>query len=71
VADGSVKGEHAPTWKNKLREAFIWKVLGIWPELPHGGGNYHAVADRVMRRLNFEDVKIDAHDLFDAQAVRE
>jgi SAM-dependent methyltransferase len=53
VADGSVEGEHAPTWKNKLREVFIWKVLGISPELLHGGGNYYAVADRVMEAPSF------------------
>lgn len=46
VAEGSMDGAHPPSWKNKLRAAFIKKVLGIEPELLLGGGNYFVVADR-------------------------
>ncbi len=46
VAEGSVEGEHPPTWKNRLRRIFIQKVLGIAPEILLGGGNYFIVADR-------------------------
>jgi SAM-dependent methyltransferase len=46
VAEGSVEGDHAPTWKNRLRALFIRKVLGLAPEILLGGGNYFVVADR-------------------------
>lgn len=47
VRDGTVEGNHPPTWMNKLRALFIRKVLGIDPELLLGGANYFVVADRV------------------------
>jgi SAM-dependent methyltransferase len=47
VAEGTMTGNHLPTWKNRLRAYFIRKVLGLEPEVLHGGGNYYAVADRV------------------------
>jgi SAM-dependent methyltransferase len=46
ASEGTVTGNHPPTWKNRLRALFIRKVLGIDPEKLHGGGNYFVVADR-------------------------
>ena len=47
AAEGTVTGHHPATWKNRLRARLIRRVLGIDPELLHGGGNYYVVADRV------------------------
>lgn len=47
VAEGSVDGRHPNTWKRKLREIFIRRVLGLPTELITGGGNYFAVADKI------------------------
>lgn len=46
VHEGTLEGQHPPTWKNRLRAWFIRKVLGIDPELLLGGGNYFVVADK-------------------------
>jgi len=47
VGDGTVDGNHVPTWKNRLRAYFIDKVLAVDPDMILGGGNYYVVADRV------------------------
>ena len=47
ASEGTVTGNHPPTWQNRLRALFIRKVLGIEPERLLGGGNYYVVADRV------------------------
>lgn len=49
VAEGSVEGEHPPTWKNRLRALFIRTVLGLRPEVLLGGANYFIVADRICK----------------------
>lgn len=48
VSDGTVDGNHVPTWKNRLRAYFINKVLAIDPDIILGGGNYYVVADRMQ-----------------------
>jgi hypothetical protein len=46
ASEGTLEGHHPPTWRNRLRAWFIRRVIGIDPELLHGGGNYFVVADR-------------------------
>lgn len=48
VTDGSTDWDHPPTWKNKIREFVLLKLMGISPDLILGGGNYFAVADRIQ-----------------------
>jgi SAM-dependent methyltransferase len=48
VSDGSVDWDHPPTWKNKIREFVLLKLMGVSPDLFLGGGNYFVVADRIQ-----------------------
>lgn len=47
ASEGTVDGNHAINWKNKMRSFFIRKVFGIRPDMILAGGNYYVVADRV------------------------
>lgn len=47
VSEGSMEGDHPPTWKNKLRAFVLRKIMAVDPELILGGGNYFVVADRI------------------------
>jgi SAM-dependent methyltransferase len=46
VAEGSVDDEHPRNWQRKVRGFLARKLLGLWPEMVLGGGNYLVIADR-------------------------